>query len=105
MSPHLVGEHDRLDAAPAFTATFGHVRAPRLLRVRRTSRHLWSASSRGVAFTDRDEHVGPLMRRSAGLFLTFPPMRGVGVWGRPSRPLSRCQLTHPTPTYLAASSY
>jgi hypothetical protein len=20
------------------------------------------------------------MRRSAGLFLTFPPMRGVGVW-------------------------
>jgi hypothetical protein len=59
MSPHLVGEHDRPDAAPAFTATFGHVRAPGTLRVRGTGRHLWSASLRGGAFTDRDEHVGP----------------------------------------------
>jgi hypothetical protein len=60
---------------------------------------------RGVGFTDRDEHVARQRVDPPVAFPTFPPVRGLGVQGHPSRRLSRRQLTHPTPTYLAASCY
>jgi hypothetical protein len=88
---------------PAFTATFDHVRAPGLLRGRGTCRHLWSGFVVALRCVHRSQRAcrppnASIRRRSVP---DLPPMRGVGVQGRPSRR----QLTHPTPTYLAASSY